>query len=170
MMRKILALDLGTAVGWACGAPDGEPTYGTKILPSTGEDIGRFAEAFNEWLIDMLTLEEPGLVVFEAPVLTGRTSLAAARKLYGLAWHTEFGCRLRQVQCLEHHLQSVKKFFAGNGRAEKQDMMAAARRLGWEPKSFDAADALGLWACAVHQRAPQHAARFKLGALGGRAA
>ncbi|ACA18448.1 putative bacteriophage-related protein [Methylobacterium sp. 4-46] len=170
-MRKILALDLATRCGWACGAPGSEPTYGTKVLPSTGEDIGRFADAFNTWLLDMITLEDPGVVVFEAPVMSGTTSLAAARKLYGLAWHTEFACRLRQVRVMEHHLQSVKKFFAGSGRADKAAMIAAAERQGWAPKDDNAADALGLWACAVHQLAPQHAGRFQLGPLGaGRAA
>lgn len=164
-LPKILALDLATKCGWACGSPDGEPTYGTKVLPSTGEDIGRFADAFNTWLLDMLTLESPAVVVFEAPVLSGTTSLATARKLYGLAWHTEFCCRLRQVRVCEHHLQSVKKFFAGSGRADKADMIAAARRQGWDPKDDNAADALGLWACAVHQFAPRHAERFKMGAL-----
>lgn len=169
-LPKILALDLGTSLGWACGSPEGEPRYGTKVLPSTGEDIGRFAYAYNEWLLDMITLESPALVVFEAPVLTGKTSLATARKLYGLAWHTEFACSLRQIRCMEHHLQSVKKFFAGNGRAEKPEMIAAAHRHGWDPKTHDAADALGLWACTVHEKAPQHGKRFALGALGGRAA
>lgn len=169
-LPKILALDLATRVGWACGAPDGEPLYGTKVLPSTGEDIGRFADAYNTWLLDMITLEGPALIVFEAPVLPCKTTPATARKLMGLAWHTEFVCRLREVRCSEHHLQSVKKFFAGSGRAEKDDMMAAARRQGWDPKDDNAADALGLWACAVHEKAPRHAARFQLGALGSRRA
>lgn len=169
-LPKILALDLATKVGWACGRPGEEPGYGTKVLPSTGEDIGRFAEAFNEWLLDMITLEDPGLVVFEAPILAGTTQAATARKLMGLAWHTEFVCRLRDVRCAEHHLQSVKKFFAGNGRADKAAMIAAAQRQGWSPKDDNASDALGLWACAVHQKCPQHAQRFMLGALGGRAA
>jgi crossover junction endodeoxyribonuclease RuvC len=164
-VRKILALDLATRCGWACGAPGTEPTYGTKVLPSTGEDIGRFAGAFNEWLLDMMTLEDPGVVVFEAPVLAGTTSLATARKLYGLAWHTEFCCQMRQVRVMEHHLQSVKKFFAGSGRASKDDMIAAAHRQGWAPKDDNAADALGLWACAVHQLAPAHARRFQMGGL-----
>ena len=164
-MRKILALDLATSIGFACGAPDSEPAYGTKVLPSTGEDIGRFAYAYNEWLTDMLTIEDPVLVVFEAPILAGKTNPSTTRKLMGLAWHTEFVCNVRQVRYMEHHLQSVKKFFAGSGRADKADMMAAARRQGWNPKSFDAADALGLWACAVHEKAPQFAERFKTGAL-----
>lgn len=164
-LPQILALDLGTAVGWACGSPDGEPRYNTMVLPSTGEDIGRFALAFNNWLNDTLDVEKPGLVVFEAPVLTGRTSLATARKLYGLAWQTELCCHVHGIRCMEHHLQSVKKFFTGNGRAEKPEMMAAARRQGWNPKSFDAADALGLWACVVHEKAPRFAERFRAGAL-----
>lgn len=164
-LPKILALDLATKVGFAVGAPDAEPVYGTKVLPSTGEDIGRFARACDEWLLDMLTLESPKLVVFEAPIIAGTTAAATARKLMGLAWHTEYVCHLRQVQVWEHHLQSVKKFFAGSGRADKRDMIAAAERQGWHPKDDNAADALGLWACAVHAKAPRHAERFKLGTL-----
>ncbi len=169
-LPKILALDLATKTGWAVGSPDGEPRYGTKVLPSTGEDIGRFAAAYNEWLLDMITLENPALIVFEAPILAGQTTLTTARKLGGLAWHTEFVCNLRQVRCAEHHLQSVKKFFAGSGRADKAAMMEAARRHGWDPKDDNAADALGLWACTVHEKAPQYGKRFALGTLGGRAA
>lgn len=165
-LPKILALDLATRTGWCVGAPDEDPRYGTKVLPSTGEDIGRFAYAFNEWLLDMITLESPALIVFEAPILAGKTNLNTARKLTGLAWHTEFVANHRQVRCAEHHLQSVKKFFAGSGRADKAEMIAAARRLGFDPKDDNAADAIGLWCCTVHERAPQHAARFKLGALG----
>ena len=78
-LPKILALDLATKSGWACGSPDGEPRYGTKVLPSTGEDIGRFAAAYNEWLLDMITLESPALIVFEAPILAGQTTLTTAR-------------------------------------------------------------------------------------------
>ncbi|ACL58478.1 hypothetical protein [Methylobacterium nodulans] len=164
-LRKILTLDLATRCGWACGAPGSEPTYGTKVLPSTGEDIGRFADAFNTWLLDMITLENPALIVFEAPILAGQTTLATARKLTGLAWHTEFVCRVREVRCKEAHLQSVKKFFAGSGRADKEAMIAAARRFGWAPKTSDEADALGLWAFSVHQEAPRFASRFAVGGL-----
>jgi len=165
-LPKILALDLATRLGWAGGSPDGEPSYGTKVLPATGEDIGRFAQAYNEWLLDMITLESPALIVFEAPILAGKTTPATARKLMGLAWHTEFCCRLRDIRCAEHHLQSVKKFFAGHGNADKAAMIAAAQRQGWSPRDDNAADALGLWAATVHERAPRYAERFKLGVLG----
>jgi Holliday junction resolvasome RuvABC endonuclease subunit len=164
-LPKILFLDLATRAGWCVGAPDETPRYGTKVLPSTGEDIGRFAAAYNEWLLDMITLESPGLVVFEAPILAGRTNLTTARKLTGLAWHTEFVCNLRQVRVREHHLQSIKKMFAGSGRADKDAMIAAARRLGFDPKDDNQADALGGWCCTVHERAPHHS-RLKMGALG----
>ena len=169
-LPKILALDLATRLGWACGSPDGEPRYGTKVLPSTGEEIGRFADAYDEWLLDMITLESPALVVFEAPFVGGTGNANTARKLMGLCWQTEIACYRRQIRCMEHGNTSVKKMFAGNGRAEKGEMIAAAERMGWNPKNDHEADALGLWACAVHEKAPKYS-RLKLGALGaGRAA
>lgn len=169
-LPKILALDLATRLGWACGSPDGEPQYGTKVLPSTGEEIGRFADAYDEWLLDMITLESPAMVVFEAPFLGGVRNANTSRKLMGLCWQTELACYRRQIRCFSHNNQSLKKDFAGSGRAEKVDVIAACRRHGWDPKDDNAADALGLWACAVHEKAPKYS-RLKLGALGaGRAA
>ncbi|SFM91344.1 hypothetical protein [Methylobacterium pseudosasicola] len=164
-LPKILALDLATRLGWACGSPDGEPTYGSKLLPSTGPEIGRFGDAYDEWLLDMITLENPALVVFEAPFVSGTGNANTARKLMGLCWQTELACYRRQIRCMEHGNTSVKKLFAGSGRAEKHEMIAAAQRHGWNPKDDHAADALGLWACAVHEKAPKYS-RLKLGALG----
>lgn len=164
-LPKILTLDLSTAVGWACGRPDSEPVHGTKVLPKTGADIGRFAYAYNEWLTDILTLEDPGLVVFEAPFVSGTGNATTARKLFGLCWQTEFVCHVRGLSYLEENNSTVKKFFAGHGHASKDMMIAAAERQGWNPKTDHEADALGLWALAVHLKAPRHAERFKLGQL-----
>lgn len=168
-LPKILALDLATRLGWACGSPDEEPHYGSKLLPSTGAEIGRFGDAYDQWILDMITLENPALVVFEAPFVSGTGNANTARKLMGLCWQTEIACYRRQIRCMEHNNSSVKKMFAGNGRAEKGEMIAAAQRLGWDPKDDNAADALGLWACAVHEKAPKYS-RLTLGRLGGRAA
>ncbi|MER2263524.1 crossover junction endodeoxyribonuclease RuvC [Methylobacterium oxalidis] len=164
-LPKILALDLATRIGWACGAPDEEPVYGSHTLPSASASLGRFGDAYDQWLLDRLDFFRPGLVIFEAPFVSGTGNANTARKLMGLCWQTEIACYRRETQCLEHGNTSLKKFFTGNGRAEKADMMAACRRLGWNPKDDNAADALALWANAVHVKAPRHAARFQLGAL-----
>lgn len=165
-MRSILALDLSTATGWAAGRPDGSPRFGTQRFPG-GEDLGRSLQAFEDWLVGMIAVEQPAVVVFEAPILNGgKTSLATARLLYCLAGLTELVCRKAQVQCREANLMTVKKFWAGSGRADKPAMIAAAKRYGFDVRNPDEADAVAVWAHAVHTLAPKHAARFSLGLMG----
>lgn len=167
-MRAILSLDLATRTGFAVGPPNGEPRFGAHVLPSTGDNVGRFLNAFEVWLNDMIALEDPAVIVFEAPILTaGRTTPATARKLMGLAGETEQIADKRGIRVMEANLMTVKKFFVGTGRADGPAMIAAAHRHGWMAKRDDEADALGVWAFAVHTLAPKHAARFSLGQLGG---
>ncbi|UYW25709.1 hypothetical protein OKC48_20915 [Methylorubrum extorquens] len=169
-LPRILALDLATKIGFAVGAPDEEPVYGTHPLPSASASLGRFGDAYDQWLLDRLTFFQPGLVIFEAPFVSGTGNANTARKLMGLCWQTEIACYRRETRCLEHNNSSVKAAFAGNGRADKAEMIAAAQRRGWNPKDDNAADALGLWCCAVRTVAPQHAERFNLRVVGRKAA
>lgn len=167
----ILTLDLATNTGWACGAPgDADPRFGHVTLPSTGEDIGRFAMAYDQWLCEKLDADQPRMVVFEAPILPQRTTPVTVRKLSGLVWHTEFVCVRRRIMCREGRASSVKKLFTGYGFAKKADTMSIARRYGWRVRTDDEADACALWAYSVCKVAPQHATRFALGPLGARAA
>lgn len=167
MARSVIAFDLATATGWACGAPDAEPRFGTKMLPKTGDEIGRFLVAFEDWLNDMITVEDPALVVFEAPILRrGGGNPIVARKLMGLANCVETICYRRDVSCRQAHLATVKKSFTGSGRAEKAEMIAAARRWGWDVRNDNEADALGLWTLAVRFRDPEtYKRRFGMGPL-----
>lgn len=167
---RILACDLATATGFAIGDADGEPRYGTLKLPSTGEDVGAFLLAFDCWLRDIVALERPTVLCFEAPIfMSGRTSIQTARKLMGLASHCEFVCADLRLTCREANIMTVKSFFAGTGRASKDDMIAAARRFGWFPKNDNEADSLAVWSYSVHTMAPAHAARFRMGLMGARA-
>lgn len=167
----ILTLDLATATGWACGAPgDADPRFGHVTLPSTGENIGGFAAAFAAWLNAKLDEVSPQLVVFEAPILPRKTSLATLRKLHFLPGRTEEICHDRGIMCREGRASSVKKLFTGYGFAKKADTISIARRYGWRVRTDDEADACALWAYSVCKVAPQHATRFALGPLGARAA
>lgn len=168
-MPVLCFLDLATKTGWACGSSAGDPHFGTHVLPSTGEDIGRFVVAFDTFLNDLIAFYKPDYVAFEAPIHGGaRTGFGTARKLLALASHTEFVCRKRSVRCEEAHLMTVKKQFAGSGRADKQDMIHIAKRYGWNVKSDHEADALAGFVLAVCKHAPQHAKRFLSGPLGAR--
>jgi len=153
---------------------DPHPRYGAFQLPSTGEEIGPYAAAFHNWLRALLAKHRDTLshVVFESPILPTKTSMATVRKLTGLAWHCEWLCFLHEVDCAEAHLQQVKKFFAGHGRAEKADMIAAARQYGFplENHQNDEADALGVRFYAISQKWPQHLPEsMRIGLIGGAA-
>lgn len=107
------------------------------------------------------------MVVFEAPMLpkakideTGTlrqapTNLATTRKLQGLAGVAEMVCIQRGVEVREVFIQTIKKELGGTGSAGKPDMMAAAKRCGMDPKTFDEADAFGVWLVAVRHYARQ---------------
>lgn len=167
----ILALDLATNLGWCVGAVDRKPDFGTHKLPSTGEDIGRFALAYDHWLRTVLVKHQPALVIFESPILPRVTQLMTMRKLTGLAYHTEMVCSHQKVRCEEAMQQSVRKFFTGRGNAKKADTIACAQRYGFDVQDDNAADAIAVFAWALQCHWPQQAARFAMGPIGaGRAA
>lgn len=155
---RLLCLDLATSLGWCAGDLDARPVFGTHRLPSTGQDVGRFLVAYDEWLRDCITLHDPARVVFEAPIIwSGKTAKDTARKLFGLASHTEFVCTQRSVRCSEGNLASVKKHLTGHGRASKDEMIAAARARGFDIRTEHEADAFGLFVYSAHCIRPNRA-------------
>lgn len=164
---KILALDLSKNTGWAVGTIDGPPVYGHFTLPKTGKDLGAYAVAFTNHLCPLLDEHVPDHVCFEAPILRqGKTPIETARKLYGLAYHTEFICKIRGLPCSETLQQSARSSFGckwpkrGLSDRErrkfwKDQMMRLCQFRGWEPKTDDEADALCVWADACERFAPR---------------
>lgn len=163
MAQRILSLDLATRIGFAHGELGRDPKFGAFTLPSTGHDIGAFLEAFNEWLgVHPQFLEQFGavdMVVFELPILPRVTSAMAVRKLSALPAFLEWRCRQARVPIRELHLQSIKKFWTGHGRADKATMMRAAvghwGYRGLTDNQGDEVDALGGWWLAHALLAPE---------------
>lgn len=168
----LLALDLATNTGWCAGDGSSDPELGTVRMPSTGEEIGPFGDFFERWLNIKLDELQPSMVMFEAPLLPGAkigddghlvkapTSIATTRKLQGLAWSVEVQCHRRRLEVREVYGATVKKELSGSGRGQKPDMMAAARRCGLAPKSFDEADAFGVWLVGVRYYASKFRQRW----------
>jgi len=164
----IISLDLATRVGVCEGIPGGVPRLSSITLPSTGDDVGEFLCAYHEWLISLLAFR-PKLVSFEVPVLGGaKMNVKTVEKLIGLSNHTQFVCRMKGIEYGAIGIQKNKQFLTGNARAQKDDMIAAARRYGMDPKCHDEADAFALWAYTVNLRARQYDDRFSLGLAGAR--
>lgn len=163
---SIIALDLATRTGFCIGAPGTRPQFGCHVLPSTGTDIGSFAAAFDGWLRKLVAETAPARIIFEAPILPRQTQLITVRKLTGLAYHTELIAKQSGVRCAEAYKQRVSKFFVGTARPDKRDTILIAQRHGFDVHDDNAADAIAVWAWAVHCYAPEHAARFAIGPLG----
>lgn len=115
--------------------------------PTTGET----GAAMSQWLSDMLALQQPRLVVFEAPLLhrDGIAGSQAPRILFGLCMIVEAVCHLHEVPCREAHLQQVRKAAVGSGLAKKDDVMAWAKAQGWSPQTHDVADACAVWVATI---------------------
>lgn len=170
MTGGILALDLATVTGWAHVSPlalaswpktaleaasmPGLPfDVGTQQFPKTGTDVGRFADAFHNWLVSMIEERRPDSLVFEAPYADSKRHQQTARKLLGLAWHTEWCCLRMGVRCSEANMTEYRKHFTGVGQAKRERMkalvMESCRARGWEVADDNEADAMALLDFAV---------------------
>lgn len=162
----LASLDLGSRLGYSLGPIEAErPVFGTHQLPATGDDVGLFITAWDHWLRGFIarmigSSKRSSRIVFESPILPAATQMVTLRKLYGLASHLEFVCRELGIECCEVNVMSVKLYWAGSGRASKDDMMAASRSRGFEVTHHDEGDALGVRFYMIHVEYPQIAARF----------
>lgn len=167
-MMRILALDLATATGWACGSLEPLPIiHGVLKLPKTGEDIGRFLYAFREWLGHAIEETAPTEIIFESPILRGENGIAALRKLYSLAGVTEMIALDYKIPVSEANLTSIRQFFIGTARAPKEIIgkekrrqwlkaktVAEGRRRGFRVVDDNDGDALALLAFALSLKHP----------------
>lgn len=159
---NILGLDLAKHTGFAVGHGDCEPEFGVHVLPDTREDVGLYLVKHEDWLVNFIATHKVEFVCYESPIIRGgknpktgkwelKTTITTLRKLYGLASETERLCHRLDLQCAEVPLQTIKKYLAGNGRADKPQMIAAARARGFDVKTDDEADALGIWLYTVNR-------------------
>lgn len=158
----LLTLDLATVLGWTKGhIGDKAFQSGHYRLPSTGPDIGAFAVAFDEWLVDQLSNVTE--IVFESPILRAKkTTLATIRKLTGLAWHVEYVSSSMGIKCYEAYNQQIKLAIGGHGRSSKDDMVAAVRGYGYDVTEENEADAIAVRLYTILTRHKELAADFGL--------
>ena len=152
---KVLALDIsGASTGVAIGPGDGPPR--NFAVSFEGASRGHVGASFAKWLREILILEKPDLVAFEAPLVmaTGSASMDSIRLLTGLAFQVEVICAIREITCQPVQVQSWRKVFLGHGRPAnpKKAALAMCAVLGWDVGgSHDRADAVGVWTFAHYK-------------------
>ena len=163
---RLLALDLSTHVGWAFFAHrKATPLLGTWDAPprakSARDHYGPMFVDFEKWLAHMLSDHRPHILAFEAPILP-RTRVfqkqRAIRMSYGFAASTEKVAHLERLRCVECHPSTVKVALAGNGKAKKPAMIAAAVSRDFIVATEHEADACGVALVAFEHCEPSQLA------------
>lgn len=148
---RLLGLDLSLRVGWSLwkGPADPCPLFGTERLASwdgpDDNDYARRTLALRYWLRDMIAVNKPDAIAFEAPWIPGAGFASADRKfvtnlrslrlqlvLAGEAETTAKECKVSRI--LEVATAAAKVALAGSarlGKEKKSAMNAAAIRRGW---------------------------------------
>ncbi len=159
-----LALDIATSTGFAIGSPvDGPVEWGTHTLPRTGADHGRFLQAYRDWLVPLIREKNISRVVYEAPIMPMAANIQTTRKLYALCGLTELLALDFDLVCQEAQISKWRRHFFGKGNAGgkraalKKRAIAECRRRGWEVKTDDEAEALGILDYALSCKSPTYA-------------
>lgn len=140
----LLAIDLGTRVGYAI-------LKGNKLISGT-KKLGRYKELFGErfcdfhkWLLSVIERYHVDVVYFER-VYAGTE---AAHVYGGLMYTLAAVCYQHHIPCNGLTVQAIKKFMTGKGNATKDEMIAAAKQKGFNPKTHDEADAIAIMFLAM---------------------
>ncbi|MBT2748252.1 hypothetical protein J7J64_17645 [Lysobacter sp. ISL-42] len=149
----VLALDLGTTLGWALRL-SGYPMSGTESFK-----LGRFEGGgmrylrFVRWLDDLWRFAGPQIVYFEE--VRRHKGVDAAHAYGGFLAQLTAWCERHAVPYQGVPVGTIKKFATGKGNANKEAMIEAAKRWGHEPADDNEADALALmhWAIAQEPKA-----------------
>lgn len=146
---SVLALDLGTTVGWALYANGQFKSGSFKTKLNDGEIPGlRFLRFRREFLPTFHGVRE---VWFEK---VRRHEGTHAAHIYGAFWGIlQSWCAAEFIPCHEAEVGDIKKFIAGRGNATKAQVVAAVRKLGYEPEDENEADAIAILRLALKRRA-----------------
>jgi Holliday junction resolvasome RuvABC endonuclease subunit len=141
--RNILALDLGTATGWASASGGVIHASSVQRFPTLRFEGGgmRFLR-FRRWLRDMLHEVEATEVVYEE--VRRHVATDAAHVYGGFLAHLQAVCEENRVAYAGVPVQTIKKYATGKGNAPKEAMIAAVRMWGRNPVDDNEADAIAL--------------------------
>lgn len=152
----ILALDLGTKLGWAVSFGPGDVTHGTvEFRTGRYEGGGMRWLRFRKWLQGMHEQHGPvGMLLFEE--VRAHKGTDAAHIYGGFLAQLTAWCEQREVPYQGIPVGTIKKHATGKGNSGKPAIIAAMKAKGFAPEDDNAADALALllFAIETHAGAP----------------
>ena len=146
--RTILALDLGTSMGWAMSSPKTGIVSGTmSFRPGRYEGGGMRYLRFRSWLNELhARCTSIEAIYFEE--VRRHAGTDAAHIYGGFLAHLSSWCEAEMVAYQGVPVGTWKRVICGKGNADKQAVIAAVLARGFNPANDNEADALAilLWA------------------------
>lgn len=146
--RTILALDLATTTGWALRTADGQIlSAAVSFRPSRYDGGGVRYLRFRAWL-ESMAQDAGGIGAIYHEEIRRHLSTDAAHVHGGLLATLTAWCEQHGVPYQGVPVGTIKRFIAGKGNADKDDVIAAVQKRGFSPADDNEADALAilLWA------------------------
>lgn len=152
---RILALDLGTFLGWALCDEHGTIESGVQDFSlKRGESPGFRFLRFNGWMRQWAPDGwRPALIVYEAAHHRGG---AATEIACGFSTRVQEFCSRHGIEHAAVHSATIKKWFTGKGNADKALMrLAAKNRFKIKAEDDNEVDALALLHYALAELVPR---------------
>lgn len=159
--RIPLALDPGDRTGWALAKPGlAKPRAGFVDMPDAGKDIGKWANAFEDWLMPFARLEGVTDIVSEAPIIAlhgGNPDINVVVKHVGiLIVAAKVADRLELPPVVRANRSTVCKHFTAVGAGKRRELKARCllhcQTKGWAVTDENVADAIATLDWFVHDR------------------
>lgn len=146
--QNILALDLGTKTGYALRRRDGTIIHGTEIFtPRKSWSPGQKWQRYRTWLSALIVREQVHVIVYEE--VRRHAGTLAAHAYGGFLAMLEMTADQHNVELRCEGVGGIKKAWTGKGNADKDAMIAEARRRGFRVADDNNADALAILFLAV---------------------
>lgn len=140
----ILAIDLGTSLGFAIGKDKIEKSGSInlkKYAPKGGTAFQGLYPALNS-IVNGNRVE---MVVVELVRGHGKDGVKAIHFYGAVLYSLRAWCFENNIPIMFAEVAHIKKFFTGKGNATKQEMVKYANLHNQKPKTFDEADAIAIW-------------------------
>ena len=149
--KSILALDLGSQLGWAVRLHGGPITSGSiSFKPGRFEGAGMGFLRFQGWL-DEIVKTTGGLSAVYFEEVRAHAGTIAAQVYGGFTGHLTAWCEANAVPYLGVPVATIKKSATGKSNADKKAVIAAITAKGFHPQDDNEADALALLFWVISQ-------------------
>lgn len=140
----LLALDLGTNLGYALGENSIIKSGWVNLRKIAGKNSIPFA-VFHDVLLAIIDDHKVNKIVVEIVRSHSSSGIKAAHFYGGLLALTKVFCQNHQIILKYAEVSTIKKTFTGHGRADKARMIKKAEEKGFNVTAHDEADAIAIW-------------------------